>query len=144
LQDWGATEPGFSVLVPGTKSTGWIRNPGIGLSRIWELYQNEEYVLWYEPLKTEAMVVLKGKASPTSQLKAWAQALSVAHVHQQQLKENRRLWMKKLYMALKDTLADLSRTFDGHLQRLRTAGWDVDTAALETSSGRRIVLKQQS
>lgn len=135
----------FRSLVLGTQSTGSIRNPGIGLSTISELYRNEEYVLWYDPLQTEAMVVLKGKASPTSQLKAWAQALSVTHVHQQQLKgEQKASDEKAIYMALKDTLADLSRAFDGHLQRLRTAGWDVDTAALETSSGCRIIIKQQS
>ncbi len=136
----------FRSFVPVTRLTGSIRNPAIGLSTIWDLYRDEEYVLWYDSLKTEAMVVLKANASPTSQLKAWAQALLIAHFHQQKQSQGSQKAMKEeaVYMALKDTLADLSHTFDGHLERLRTAGWDVDVAALETSPGRRIVITQDS
>lgn len=132
-------------LVPGTETTGSIREPDVRLSQVWDLYRDEDYILWYDSPKAEAMVVLKDKASPTSQLKAWAQALSVAYVHQQQLKEGQKpLHEEDTYTVLKDTLADLSRTFESNLQRLKAAGWDIDTAALETSSGRRILIKQLS
>lgn len=130
-------------LGPRTEKTGSIRNPDLGLSRIWDLYRDEDYVLWYDSLRFQAMVVLKDKASPTSQLKAWAQALTLAHIHQQQWKRDEKAMNEEaIFTALKDTLADLSRSFESHIQRLRTAGWDVDIAALETSPGRRIVMKQ--
>ncbi len=139
----------FRSFVPGTRLTGSIRKPGMGLSTIWDLYRDEEYVLWYDSLKTEAMIVLKANVSPTSQLKAWAQALLIAHFHQQKQSQGlqgsqKAMKEEAVYMALKDTLADLSHTFDGHLERLRTTGWDVDVAALETSPGHRIVITQES
>lgn len=132
-------------LLPRTEVTGSTRDTDKRLSRIWDLYRDEDYVLWYNPLKTEAMIVLKGKSSPTSQLKAWAQAWSVAHLHQQKSKGEQKTGKEEAtYTALKDTLTDLSFTFESHLQSLRMAGWDVDTAALETSSGRRMIIKQTS
>ena len=131
-------------LVPRTETTGAIRDPDARLSKICDLYRDEEYILWYDCPKAEAIVILKDKASSASQLKAWAQALSVAHFHQQSKGGEKPLTEASDYNALEDTLVDLSRTFASNLQRLRSAGWDVDTAALETSSGRRILTKRNS
>ena len=132
-------------VFPERGATGSIRNADVRLSTVWDLYRDEDYVLWYDSAKAQAMAVLKDRAPPTSQLKAWAHALSVAHVLHNRLEgERKALNEEATYTALKDTLADLAGTFANHLQRLRAAGWDVDTAALETSSGRRIVVKQPS
>ncbi|KAI9874273.1 MAG: hypothetical protein M1830_009939 [Pleopsidium flavum] len=132
-------------LVPRTGPTGSIRSPTIGLSRLWDLYRDEDYLLWYDSLKKTAMVVLKGEASPTSLLKAWSQALLVAHRRHHQVEAVPRASVDEVtFTMLRVTLADVSRSFENYLQRLRTAGWDVNTAALETSSGRRIMLKEMS
>ncbi len=132
-------------LVIRTEPTGSVRNPAIGLSRIWDLYHDEDYLLWYDSSKRKAMIVLKDEASPTSQLKAWAQALLVAQRRHRHVETERKVSVDEdTFTVLRATLTDVSRTFENHLQRLRTAGWDVDTAALETSSGRRIMIKQMT
>lgn len=133
----------LQTLASRDERTGSIRDPTIELSRIWELYRDEEYLLWYDSSKKKAMVVLKREASSLSQLKAWGQALLVAQRRQQHIGTNPKASIDDdTFTVLRATLADVSKVFEERVRRLRVAGWDVDTAALETWSGRRITMKQ--
>ena len=129
----------LQCLSPRTEVTGSVRNPEVGLSKLWDLYRDEEYLLWFDSSKKKALIVLKDNASPTSQLKAWAQALSVARAHRRQSRgEQKSSTAEDTLTILKNTLAGLTEAYESHLRGLKLAGWDVDTAALETSSGRRV------
>ncbi|KAI9793514.1 MAG: hypothetical protein M1816_007947 [Peltula sp. TS41687] len=126
---------------PRTRS---IQNPIVTLTEIEQLFEKEQYILWYDEASKTVLIVLKDSASTLSQIKTWAQALLVAREHQQYSTRASSLELRSelhLMNVLRETLAFLNSGFDGYTQRLKNAGWDLDTAALETRAGFRISSK---
>jgi hypothetical protein len=129
------------------------------LRQLNEIFASESYLLFFfsSPSRTmtpQAVITLKHTCTPLLQLKAWAHALLVAkvlfssssssstngagtdqHQHHQQ---------HTLLTIITQTLSFLND--NGRFQRyaadITAAGWDLDTAALETRSGRRIHIQE--
>ncbi|KAI9773842.1 MAG: hypothetical protein M1840_006067 [Geoglossum simile] len=116
--------------------TGSIHNPIVNLAELTEVYLIEEFLLWVDARERGALIVLKEGCTATSQLKAWAVALTVT----------RRLKHEKLpisdpqgvLLLLRESLDEANRSFDESLQQLAAAGWDLGSSALETRPSFRI------
>lgn len=116
--------------------TGSIR--ALDMTTLADVYDHEEYLMWYEAASRTAYIVLKEGASSTSQLKAWTQALLIAHRHAAIQATSGALDEITTSRLIEATLQDLTSRWNGCLERLKKAGWDTEVANLETTSGTRI------
>lgn len=118
-----------------------IGDPSIDLERLVELYDQEDYIAWYDSSSRTAVIVLKEGAKPTSQLKSWAHVLLTAHNLAGGDATSAASTEEATLQQLKATLTTLSDHWDQHLTSLKAAGWDLDNASLETTSSSRIHLQ---
>ena len=124
--------------------TGSIRNPSIDLERLVSIFQDEDYLLWYERSSHLGMIVLKSQAPPQSQLKAWSHALLMAQLHasEDSASANPKSMDEETLQRLQETLTELSIRWGQSLNALEASGWDLSTASLETTSSTRIRLQR--
>ena len=123
--------------------TGSVRSPAINVERLVSIFQDEDYLLWYERSCHLAMIVLKSKASPQSQLKAWSHALLMAQLHasEDRASANSKSMDEETLQRLHETLTEISIRWRQSLMALEESGWDLNTASLETTSSTRIHLR---
>ena len=132
----------LSSMAPLHASTGSTSDPNWRLTKLFEAFAREQYLLWYEVRCRVAYIVLKSEATPSDSLKAWTQALVVAHrldINHQYATGARD---DQIFEILETTLVDHSKQWEHLIERLVTAGWDVDVSNLETVSGTRIHVTQ--
>ncbi|KAL9136572.1 MAG: hypothetical protein Q9175_002227 [Cornicularia normoerica] len=132
----------LKTLAPAHIVTGAMRDGGSILERLVKIYSHENFLVWYDSPKRTAYIVLKGQASAKVQLKAWALALWGAHRFGKQYATGAS--PEDLLQLLEMTLRDISSQWDDSIERIKAAGWDIDIANLETSSGSRIRLTAKS
>ncbi|KAL8782976.1 MAG: hypothetical protein Q9195_009519 [Heterodermia aff. obscurata] len=128
----------LSSMAPPHAATGSTSDANWRLTKLFKLFAGEQYLLWYDVRCQVAYIVLKSEAKAPDSLKAWTQALVVAyrlHVNHQYATGARDDW---IFEILETTLVDLSKQWEHLIDRLVTAGWDVDVSNLETVSGTRI------
>ena len=130
-------------LSPSHEKTGSVRLEAMELSELMKLYKDESYILWFDVSTSEAFIVLKQGSTPNTQLKAWTQALLVAWRAKKATKQplGAESPSADMLSELHLTLRQICETCEEYAERLRTAGWDLDIAALETRSGTRTVIK---
>ena len=126
----------MSSWEPTHASTGSIRDANLLLAKLVRAFSLEEYLLWYDVSNRVTLIVLKDGASSKSQLKAWALGLWVAHRFTQQ--DATGASVDRSLDLLKSTLTGLSQRWNDCIERLEAAGWDVNVANLETTSGTRV------
>ena len=130
----------LASLAPPHAATRSISGTTRPLGQLCEIFDDEKYLLWYDARSRKAYIVLKTDVSPRYSLKAWAQALLVAH----RLKMDRAHAISaqpdQVLETLQSTLTSLSTQWDNLLERFTAAGWDIDTASLETMPGTRIAV----
>ena len=107
------------------------------IATVLELFNDETYLLWYSPAQKQVVIVLKQDCTAQDQLKAWAHALYLVRSFQ----ENEREETPNTHLySVKSTLSYLnsSSVWQKQLNALADAGWDIDAASLETTSGTRL------
>ena len=119
-------------LGPAHNVTGAIRDKQSILQRLVRTFDKEDYLLWYDAPQKAAFIVLKEAATPGAQIKAWALSLLVAHRFSED-DATAAVADKTLYL-LEVLLMELTNQWDKCIERMKTAGWDVDVANLETAS----------
>ncbi len=148
---WGAQEKlgycriGVSMqdflnhVCPADTTSGSFQHLTVDLPDLMNLFNKENYLLWYSVDTSMATAVVKQGATPLDLLKAWTHALliarSVKHVGIQAPKPRSQAFALS---TLHNTLVQTQQLFEKYTTPLRGAGWDLDIAALETKSGRRI------
>ena len=132
----------LKTLAPAHIVTGAMRDGDLILERLVEIYSQEDFLVWYDSPKRMAYIVLKDQAAAKAQLKAWALALWGAHRFGKQYATGANT--ENLLQLLEVTLRDISIQWGDSVERMRAAGWDVDIANLETSSGSRIHVTAES
>ena len=120
-----------------------VLNPIIKVRELEELFEMEQYILWYDESSKKVVIVLKGPCSATSQLKSWAHGLLIAaHAMVKtplSKSADERLQEEQTTMSvLRETLDFLNTNFNEYVQRLADAGWDLQATALETQAGFRV------
>lgn len=128
----------LETFAPAHIVTGAIRDGDLILERLVRIYSHEDFLVWYDSPERTAYIVLKSQASAKSQLKAWSVALWGAHRFGRQHATGANT--EDLLQLLEVTLRDITNQWDDSVERIKAAGWDIDTANLETSSGSRIRL----
>ena len=132
----------LKTLAPAHIATGAIRDDDFLLERLVKTYRHEDFLVWYNPPQRTAYIVLKDQASAIAQLKAWALALWGVHRSLNQYATGAST--ENLLELFEITLRDISNQWDDFVERIRAAGWDIDVANLETTSGSRICLTAES
>lgn len=106
------------------------------MGELLELYADESYILGVSGTKTN--IVLKKGCTPSEQLRAWMHALLLC----QRIcaMENKLVgdWSAVEFALMQTTKEESRRLFDVYERRMWDAGWDLDTAALETRAGTRV------
>lgn len=127
----------LTVLGRPDKKTGSYReSASTGITKVMELYQEEQYLLWYDVSSKTFLIVLKDRSDTVTHLKAWMHALYSAKQRRIPLDQ------EALIQFLRGTLRDVT-DFIKHtelFQKLERAGWDVNNGAMETRSGTRVQL----
>ena len=122
-----------------------IRPRTVDLDDLMELYEKEQYLLWYDVASRKVLIALKDQVSNESQLKAWTHGLLVTRSYAQAARSSSGSDMSETARleTLRSMLQGLDKTFPSHISRLKDAGWDLDTAALETRSGFRLSVRSK-
>ncbi len=102
-----------------------------------EIFQPDEYVIWYDQPKKVFLIVLKDGSNTETVICAWAFALYFAKFESQRKGE-------PLIKLLSETASFMRKVRKDILLGLREAGWDLETGTLETRSGTRIVMKEKA
>ena len=124
------------AMAPAHAKTGSVRDPQSDLQRLLETYREEKYLLWFDLRRMTVLIAVKEEAETESLLKAWAQALLLAHHYQEVSERGEKL--DGVLQIVQQTFKMVSEKFDECLQELRAAGWDTDVASLETTSTTRL------
>ncbi|KAF7597454.1 hypothetical protein BBP40_003701 [Aspergillus hancockii] len=125
--------------------SGSLKTP-IPMSRLSSIYKSEDYLLYFHRncQIRDARILLKTSNSTQSQLKAWMHALLTARVlfvsTDRMQKQTGEAEIEYIIDTLTRTLAFLNAgsRFEQYMSALTQAGWDLNVAALETKSGRRV------
>ncbi|KAI4260804.1 MAG: hypothetical protein L6R42_003878 [Xanthoria sp. 1 TBL-2021] len=126
----------LASLAPAHERTGSIRDTEARLTRLIRLYSQEEFLVWYDAPQRLGHITLKERATAESQLKAWALVLWIAHRHHAAGADATSAVFETSLEVHRRTLQELQ--WSDYTSRLRSAGWDLDIASLETTSGSRI------
>ena len=115
-------------------ATGTHHRSSETLAKLLHAFENESSVVWMR--NQHVLIVLKEKASSESHLKAWALALWVTH----KALDNPAASStdETTLQLLTSSLGELSSRWHADVVALKAAGWNVETASLETASARRI------
>lgn len=126
-------------------TTGSIVFLSNNLSRLMDVFQQEEYILWYDRGQAVVSIGLKDGVSTASQLKAWGHSLLISHRHRSTGATGRaKSDAEEPLPILATTLHELSFRWERDMTSLRQAGWDLDSASLETTSSTRLRLHPRS
>ncbi|KAH0299753.1 DUF647-domain-containing protein, partial [Aureobasidium melanogenum] len=106
------------------------------LLQLVELFEEESYIVYLEHQSDTTCILLKKGSDTTAQLKAWYHALLLARQTEQGFKGG-----KDPMDALQSTLVAVRKDWQKVQARLGEAGWDLETAALETTSGSRVSIQ---
>ncbi|THW65533.1 DUF647-domain-containing protein [Aureobasidium pullulans] len=106
--------------------------PGGRLLQLLDVFEDEGYVLYLEQPSDMVCILLKKGSDTAVQLKAWYHALLLARLVRQGYESE-----KKPMDMVQSTLVAVRKDWERVQARLGEAGWDLDTAALETTSGFR-------
>ncbi|KAL8770352.1 MAG: hypothetical protein Q9209_003988 [Squamulea sp. 1 TL-2023] len=127
-------------LAPAHERTGSISDAEARLTRLVHVYQQEDFLVWYDSPQRLGHITLKEGASAESQLKAWALVLWIAHRHHAAGPDATSAAFEPSLELHSRTLQELSSQWLECTSRLGNAGWDIGIASLETASGSRIRL----
>ncbi|KAI5239371.1 DUF647-domain-containing protein [Aureobasidium subglaciale] len=101
------------------------------------LFEEEGYVIYLEHASNMACILLKKGSNSAVQLKAWYHVLLLARLAGQGCKA------EEIPMGMvQSTLVAVRKDWDKVQARLGEAGWDLETAALETTSGSRVCIQR--
>ncbi|THW04942.1 DUF647-domain-containing protein [Aureobasidium pullulans] len=103
------------------------------LLQLLDVFEDEGYVLYLEQPSDMVCILLKKGSDTAVQLKAWYHALLLARLVRQGYESE-----KKPMDMVQSTLVAVRKDWERVQARLGEAGWDLDTAALETTSGFRV------
>ncbi|KAL7274991.1 hypothetical protein RUND412_002085 [Rhizina undulata] len=121
-----------------------MEDSDVRLSDVAKVFQMQQYIMWHDVEKTRVMICLKSGITAPQQLKAWVHALIVAKEIRDRIAQGGKtgpLISKKMTLdIIEKALRVLSLSFEGSVERLRSAGWDLSTAALETRPGYRVAI----
>ncbi|CAO1600999.1 hypothetical protein XANCAGTX0491_004669 [Xanthoria calcicola] len=130
----------LASLAPAHERTGSIRDTEARLTRLIRLYGQEEFLVWYDAPERLGHITLKEGAAAESQLKAWVLVLWTAHRHHAAGADATGAVFETSLEVHRRTLQELSSRWSDYSSRLRSAGWDLDIASLETRPGSRVRL----
>jgi hypothetical protein len=123
------------------KSTHAKINISFSIEALFELFANENYILYYyysssflSPPQPRFVIILKEEADTKTQLKSWFHVVLCARKLQQESKPAELPILEKL----RDTLIEVDRYWENLVEALDQAGWDTENGALETRSGTRV------
>lgn len=126
----------LASLAPAHALTGSIRDGEAKVTRLARLYGQEDFLIWYDAPQRVGHITLKEGATAKSQLKAWCMLLWIAReaggTHATGAAFEPMLDLHRT------TLQETSSRWSSCMDRMRSAGWDLDIASLETTSGSRI------
>ena len=116
-----------------------VQQDKVSLNNIVDIFANEEYLLWYDSSRKLILVSFKQSVKPASQLQAWVHAMVAARglLLLPKAEQNDPLNVLKI---IASELEGIRLGWEEKLKALAAAGWDLDTASLETVSGTRIEL----
>ncbi|THY13398.1 DUF647-domain-containing protein [Aureobasidium pullulans] len=107
------------------------------LLQLLDVFEDEGYVLYLEQPSDMVCILLKKGSDTAVQLKAWYHALLLARLVRQGYESE-----KKPMDMVQSTLVAVRKDWERVQARLGEAGWDLDTAALETTSGFRVSIRR--
>jgi len=122
------------------------------LNRLLDIFKPDKarYIIWVDIEASRCWIVLRQGLSVCEQIKAWyaayvAMRMLLTENGQHVTRSTRSIGIERGQTAertlgvLERAQSDVEMHFDLIEQRLRQAGWDMETAALETHSGTRIM-----
>ncbi|KAF1928655.1 DUF647-domain-containing protein [Didymella exigua CBS 183.55] len=133
------------MSLAGSTKAGAFKDLPIKLPDFLEIFEREGYILWHNNIQTrEVLIVLKKGCTAIDHLKAWVHALMLVRMRSQAPSsfrgpEDEALNAQRL-VELLHTLRQSKELFNKYTPALRSAGWDLDTAALETQAGVRALI----
>lgn len=127
---------------PAHAVTSSTRGASPELEKLFHMFDHEMYLLWYDSTYQVARLVMKENSTPTALLKAWANALLLAHRLERRLATSASA--TDVLDELSSTLTDLNGRWPTFVDQISSAGWDIGMVNLETASGTRLRLYSEN
>ena len=119
-------------------TTGALHDDNLFLSKLVGTFADDGYLLWFDCTHRVASIVMKTQASPQDHIKAWAHALWLGRRFQGHVATS--ATPEQVLSAVEEVRKELSKTWAGCMEQMKAAGWDIDIASIETTSGLRVHL----
>ena len=98
------------AMAPADAKTGSVRDPQSDLQRLLETYKEEKYLLWFDLREMTVLIVVKEEAETETLLKAWAQALLLAHHYREASEKGEKI--DGILQIVQHSLEMVSKNFD--------------------------------
>ena len=109
------------------------KEEGTLLSRLLQVFEGEEYLLWLDGRSSQVLILLKVRATTETQVKAWCHAVRLTH-----LLARFKPGEKSALDIFTETLQDNGRHWKEWKSQLEESGWDIANSVLAVSAGSRI------
>ena len=127
----------LDLIAKRNRTTGSFTGAeSLGFAKLVKIFKDEGHIMWYDAPHKTLLIVLKEPTCTKDQLVAWMHALYFA-MQEKQSDDGGDLLIEALEHTRKQVT---SLVASGLWDALRSAGWDLETGALETKSGTRICL----
>ena len=121
---------------PAHTITSSTRDASPELEKLFQMFDHEMYLLWYDSTHQVARLVMKENSTPMALLKAWANALLLAH--RLDRRHATSASATDILDELSSTLTNLNERWPTFVDQISSAGWEVGMVNLETASGTRL------
>lgn len=118
------------------RHSGSTTELAISLPRLLDIFQETDYLLWFDPLERIAIIVLKSEATAQSEIIAWWHAIRIAEAFATG-RRSRDTKPSGTLQALGDTLSSHLLQHQ-QIETLERAGWNTTISLLQTSPSRRV------
>ena len=134
----------LTILAPAQahKNTGAVSDSDHALRKLIAIHKDEDFLVWYNPDRQLAMIVLKTSCSARTQLKAWAVVLWVVHdlSSKADSKHATSATIPQVFNVIQGKLDRINQRWDRWIEQMESAGFNTAAGSLETTSGIRMRL----
>ena len=107
------------------------------LERLSGVFEQEDYLLWFDTKSKQVIIVLKQDASSLTQLKAWCHASRLVR-SEHNLSTN----FSEMANLVDETLRRTNVDWEQVCSEMKSAGWDLPGSSLECAEGHRVMFEK--
>lgn len=119
-----------------TMASGSFTTMPFDIERLFEVFSEEQYILWFDSLTRDVVVALKVGATTETQLKSCYHAQSLASIARNKNADQK--GYEVVLQLIRETLNLVNGSWTQIYSQISDAGWHVSSTTLDTGNGTRL------